>query len=126
MKRNNKKVLYESIMTSVAREVKKVLNDDSINEGLLDNIGAGINAYKDSKNKEQLTNEMTKNIAKVIGSLNDSCIALSRLYWFCKDNNLPAGQRWIEVRKNLIKFLEDNELLDSVAHYKETYAKYNS
>ena len=126
MKRNNKKVLYESIMTSVAREVKKVLNDDSINEGFLDNIGAGINAYKDSKNKEQLTNEMTKNIAKVIGSLNDSCIALTRLYGFCKDNNLPAGQRWLEVRKNLINFLEDNELFDSVAHYKETYAKYNS
>ena len=126
MIRNNKKALYESIMTSVAREVKKVLNDDSINEGFLDNIGAGINAYKDSKNKGQLTNEMTKNIAKVIGSLNDSCIALTRLYWFCKDNNLPAGERWLEVRKNLINFLEDNELLDSVAHYKETYAKYNS
>ena len=113
-------------MTSVAREVKKVLNDDSINEGFLDNIGDGINAYKESKNKEQLTNEMTKNIAKVIGSLNDSCIALNRLYWFCKDNNLPAGQRWLEVRKNLINFLEDNELLDSVTHYKEKYAKYNS
>ena len=126
MIRNNKKALYESIMTSVAREVKKVLNDDSINEGFLDNIGDSINAYKESKNKEQLTNEMTKNIAKVIGSLNDSCIALTRLYWFCKDNNLPAGQRWLEVRKNLINFLEDNELLDSVAHYKETYAKYNS
>ena len=27
MKRNNKKVLYESIMTSVAKEVKKVLNE---------------------------------------------------------------------------------------------------
>ena len=126
MIRNNKKALYESIMTSVAREVKKVLNDDSINEGFLDNIGDGINAYKESKNKEQLTNEMTKNIAKVIGSLNDSCIALNRLYWFCKDNNLPAGQRWLEVRKNLINFLEDNELLDSVTHYKEKYAKYNS
>ena len=27
MKKDNKKVLYESIMTSVAKEVKKVLNE---------------------------------------------------------------------------------------------------
>ena len=123
MKRDNKKALYESIMTSVAREVKKVLNNDSINEGLLDNIGAGLNAYKDSKNKEQMSNEMTKNIAKVIGSLNDSCIALTRLCGFCKDNNIN-GSKWDKIRKNLVDFLEDNELLDQVTHYKELYAKY--
>ena len=29
MKRDNKKALYESIMTSVAKEVKKVLNEDA-------------------------------------------------------------------------------------------------
>ena len=28
MKKDNKKALYESIMTSVAREVKKALNED--------------------------------------------------------------------------------------------------
>ena len=33
MKKDNKKALYESIMTSVAKEVKKTLNEDS----LLDN-----------------------------------------------------------------------------------------
>ena len=30
MKRNNKKALYESIMSSVAKEVKKALNESSI------------------------------------------------------------------------------------------------
>ena len=29
MKKDNKKALYESIMTSVAKEVKKVLNEDA-------------------------------------------------------------------------------------------------
>ena len=32
MKRNNKKALYESIMSSVAREVKKALNESSIED----------------------------------------------------------------------------------------------
>ena len=32
MKKDNKKALYESIMTSVAREVKKVLNEGEIHE----------------------------------------------------------------------------------------------
>ena len=32
MKRDNKKALYESIMTSVAKEVKKVLNEGEIHE----------------------------------------------------------------------------------------------
>ena len=32
MKRDNKKALYESIMTSVAKEVKKVLNEEYIDE----------------------------------------------------------------------------------------------
>ena len=31
MKKDNKKALYESIMTSVAKEVKKVLNEDEDN-----------------------------------------------------------------------------------------------
>ena len=30
MKKDNKKALYESIMTSVAKEVKKTLNEDSL------------------------------------------------------------------------------------------------
>ena len=36
MKKDNKKALYESIMTSVAKEVKKALNEEinSINENL--------------------------------------------------------------------------------------------
>ena len=32
MKKDNKKALYESIMTSVAKEVKKVLNENKLNE----------------------------------------------------------------------------------------------
>ena len=34
MKIDKKKALYESIMTSVAKEVKKALNEDFINEDL--------------------------------------------------------------------------------------------
>ena len=34
MKRDNKKVLYESIMTSVAKEVKKVLNESNIENNI--------------------------------------------------------------------------------------------
>ena len=32
MKRNNKKALYESIMSSVAREVKRALNENNIDD----------------------------------------------------------------------------------------------
>ena len=46
MRKDNKKALYESIMTSVAKEVKKVLNEDSINEDFLDNVKSGLDAYK--------------------------------------------------------------------------------
>ena len=35
MKRDNKKALYESIMTSVAREVKKTLNESVEDEKML-------------------------------------------------------------------------------------------
>ena len=35
MKRDNKKALYESIMTSVAKEVKKALNEENNNTGLI-------------------------------------------------------------------------------------------
>ena len=34
MRKDNKKALYESIMTSVAKEVKKVLNEDASRSGM--------------------------------------------------------------------------------------------
>ena len=37
MKRDNKKALYESIMTSVSKEVKKALNENSIDNYSDDN-----------------------------------------------------------------------------------------
>ncbi len=37
MKKDNKKALYESIMTSVSKEVKKTLNENSI-DNYSDNI----------------------------------------------------------------------------------------
>ena len=67
MKRDNKKALYESIMTSVAREVKKVLNEDSINENFLDNVKSGLDAYKNDKERSEL-------IEKVKSLINNNAL----------------------------------------------------
>ena len=42
MKRDNKKALYESIMTAVAGEVKKTLNENSIDNYSDDNYSDNI------------------------------------------------------------------------------------
>ena len=39
MRKDNKKALYESIMTSVAREVKKVLNEGKYPEVYTNELG---------------------------------------------------------------------------------------
>ena len=77
MKRDNKKVLYESIMTSVAKEVKKVLNDDSINEGFLDNIKAGLNTYKDEKDKDKVKKEKGELTQKMSNLIDNNALLLA-------------------------------------------------
>ena len=67
MRKDNKKALYESIMTSVAREVKKVLNEDSINENFLDNVKSGLDAYKNDKERSEL-------IEKVKSLINNNAL----------------------------------------------------
>ena len=67
MRKDNKKALYESIMTSVAKEVKKVLNEDSINEDFLDNVKSGLDAYKNDKERSKL-------IEKVKSLINNNAL----------------------------------------------------
>ena len=67
MRKDNKKALYESIMTSVAKEVKKVLNEDLINEDFLDNVKSGLDAYKNDKERSKL-------IEKVKSLINNNAL----------------------------------------------------
>ena len=67
MRKDNKKALYESIMIAVAKEVKKVLNEDSINENFLDNVKSGLDAYKNDKERSEL-------IEKVKSLINNNAL----------------------------------------------------
>ena len=116
MKRDNKKALYESIMTSVAKEVKKALNEDSINEGFLDNIGAGINAYKDSKNKEELTAKRKQYLGDMYNNFALAMINMQRLYNIDEQLNLQ-GVNWKQHWDNLIKYFEAEDLWTIVSNY---------
>lgn len=77
MKKDNKKALYESIMTSVAKEVKKVLNNDSINEGFLDNIKAGLNTYKGEKEKDKVKKEKGELTQKMSSLIDNNALLLA-------------------------------------------------
>jgi len=77
MKKDNKKALYESIMTSVAKEVKKVLNNDSINEGFLDNIKAGLNTYKNEKEKDKVKKEKGELTQKMSNLIDNNALLLA-------------------------------------------------
>ena len=50
MKRDGKKVLYESIITSVAKEVKKTLNENEEDQYLPRYRNMSINAYNEMYN----------------------------------------------------------------------------
>ena len=123
MKRDNKKALYESIMTSVAKEVKKALNDDSINEGLFDNIGAGVNAYKDSKNKEELRAKRKQYLGDMYNNFALAMINMQRV------NNIDAqlnldGVNWKQHWDNLIKYFKAEDLWTIVSNtIKEIHSK---
>ena len=45
MKKDNKKALYESIMTSVAKEVKKALNESNGETGIINDLKADIESW---------------------------------------------------------------------------------
>ena len=123
MIRNNKKALYESIMTSVAREVKKVLNDDSINEGMFDNIGAGINAYKDSKNKEELTAKRKQYLGDMYNNFALAMINMQRVCNIDEQLNLQ-GANWNQHWDNLIKYFEAEDLWTIVSNcFKKLHSK---
>lgn len=66
MKQDNKKALYESIMASVAREVKKVLNEDVYSDAMaeFEKIGKEMQAYKRKMYKEDFGITTDENIKK--------------------------------------------------------------
>jgi hypothetical protein len=45
MKKDNKKALYESIMSSVAKEVKKALNESNVETSIIDDLKADIESW---------------------------------------------------------------------------------
>ena len=117
MKRDNKKVLYESIMTSVAKEVKKVLNDDSINEGFLDNIKAGLNTYKDEKDKDKVKKEKGELTQKMSNLIDNNALLLAQAFKaqaeiaqiMDKLGAPGAAEAWRKRRVELAKFLEKDK-----------------
>ena len=66
MKKDNKKALYESIMTSIAREVKKTLNENEEEQYLPRYRNMSINAYNGMYN--DLMNKMEDQYCRWYGS----------------------------------------------------------
>ena len=110
MKRDNKKALYESIMTSVAKEVKKVLNEDSINENFLDNVKSGLDAYKNDKERSEL-------IEKVKSLINNNALLFAQAFKGQAEiaqimDRLGAedvAEAWRKKRVGLAEFLEQDK-----------------
>ena len=105
MERDNKKALYESIMTAVAKEVKKALNENTIQSAefidveicfvnkLLEFIMAYYNALKhlmetESKWKENFNEKIVKTIYNNLQNFyNDTHTYAKIIKKYCKDNN---------------------------------------
>ena len=110
MRKDNKKALYESIMTSVAKEVKKVLNEDSINEGFLDNVKSGLDAYKNDKERSEL-------IEKVKSLINNNALLFAQAFKGQAEiaqimDRLGAedvAEAWRKKRVGLAEFLEQDK-----------------
>ena len=85
MKKNNKKALYESIMASVAKEVKKVLNEEEQN-----NSNANSKYAEDCK---KLMDLIQKNAEQ-----NSAFLSASIKYFTDKKNAIV----WIHILENLI------------------------
>ena len=110
MRKDNKKALYESIMTSVAKEVKKVLNEDSINENFLDNVKSGLDAYKNDKERSKL-------IEKVKSLINNNALLFAQAFKGQAEiaqimDRLGAedvAEAWRKKRVGLAEFLEQDK-----------------
>ena len=110
MRKDNKKALYESIMTSVAKEVKKVLNEDSINEDFLDNVKSGLDAYKNDKERSKL-------IEKVKSLINNNALLIAQAFKGQAEiaqimDRLGAedvAEAWRKKRVGLAEFLEQDK-----------------
>ena len=110
MRKDNKKALYESIMTSVAKEVKKVLNEDSINENFLDNVKSGLDAYKNDKERSEL-------IEKVKSLINNNALLFAQAFKGQAEiaqimDRLGAedvAEAWRKKRVGLAEFLEQDK-----------------
>ena len=110
MRKDNKKALYESIMTSVAKEVKKVLNEDSINEDFLDNVKSGLDAYKNDKERSKL-------IEKVKSLINNNALLFAQAFKGQAEiaqimDRLGAedvAEAWRKKRVGLAEFLEQDK-----------------
>ena len=110
MRKDNKKALYESIMTSVAKEVKKVLNEDSINEDFLDNVKSGLDAYKNDKERSEL-------IEKVKSLINNNALLFAQAFKGQAEiaqimDRLGAedvAEAWRKKRVGLAEFLEQDK-----------------
>ena len=93
MKRDNKKALYESIMTSVAKEVKKVLNESGSFESYIQQ-----SIWEEVKDN---TNLLNKILSKTLTNRNISNLLNDALYDyrtgtytvedFESENYLPPG-----------------------------------
>ena len=110
MRKDNKKALYESIMTSVAKEVKKVLNEDSINEDFLDNVKSGLEVYKNDKERSKL-------IEKVKSLINNNALLFAQAFKGQAEiaqimDRLGAedvAEAWRKKRVGLAEFLEQDK-----------------
>ena len=110
MRKDNKKALYESIMIAVAKEVKKVLNEDSINENFLDNVKSGLDAYKNDKERSEL-------IEKVKSLINNNALLFAQAFKGQAEiaqimDRLGAedvAEAWRKKRVGLAEFLEQDK-----------------
>ena len=97
-------------MTSVAKEVKKVLNEDSINEDFLDNVKSGLDAYKNDKERSKL-------IEKVKSLINNNALLFAQAFKGQAEiaqimDRLGAedvAEAWRKKRVGLAEFLEQDK-----------------
>ena len=110
MRKDNKKALYKKIITYVAKEVKKVLNEDSINENFLDNVKSGLDAYKNDKERSEL-------IEKVKSLINNNALLFAQAFKGQAEiaqimDRLGAedvAEAWRKKRVGLAEFLEQDK-----------------
>ena len=117
MKRDNKKVLYESIMTSVAREVKKVLNESSGDHSIAQNFYNKAEEYSQTtKNKcfinvhwtDENGNIYSEIIKRFFESVQPDKNLLPNLTNDCFDGDIIYGDNF---KRNNISYIELGEFI---------------